>query len=97
MVSEERNVLESLPQRRKRQRYYVETIKKIRANLAKSDGLLQIKIACGNDSHICLANFRRAQGPVFPFLEKSQQLHLCQRRQTVNFIEKESAAISFFD
>ena len=91
-----RNIFTPIFHIRQSHRDDAQTIKQILAKLAMLDGLFQIKIAGRHQAYINRNVLASADAPDDALLQNAQQFHLQVRRQGVNFVEEDCAALGFF-
>src|SRR5688500_10327052 len=96
-MRQEGNVFSSVTQRRKNEGNNVQTVVQILAHLAVSDRLFQVQITRSDDPHVSPADFRRPKRTIFLLLQKSQQLHLSKHGETIDLVQKQRAAVRFFN
>src|SRR5579862_2667965 len=87
------NVVCPLPQGRNHDREYVEPVKKICAESALANHLLQILIRSSNDANINSNCARAAQSLKLAFLENSQELGLQLKRQFPDLIQEQRSLV----
>src|ERR1051326_1547838 len=94
MPVQERNIAATPPQWRQIEPEHVEAEIKIVAELPAADRFFDGAVGGGDDADVGMGDAVRAQGAESAFLQKAPKLGLIGRRQRVNFVKKERAAIS---
>ena len=86
-------VLDTFAQGGKTQGNDIEAVIQILAKFPLLNGLGEVPVRCGNDSHVGPARFVFSDPVVFPLLEQPEKLCLDFQRKLADFIQKKSAAI----
>src|SRR5580765_3646539 len=92
-IDEVRNIFPSLPQRRKRNGNYVETVIKIRAKASLFHRFIQVAIRRRDDFHVDLDGFHPSYALKLSLLEKSQELGLNFGGNIADLIEKDRSTM----
>lgn len=96
MQAERHNIFFALPNRRNTQRDDMDAVKKIFPKFPQFDKFGQILIRCRDQSEIHLLGFDRADALDTFFVKNSQNLALDAKWERIDFIKKQSAAVSRF-
>src|SRR4051794_7223535 len=96
-VREERDVFETLAQRRDLDREDIQPVVEILAHLAVDDRLLRIAIRRGDDARFDVDLLVAADAPELAFFEHAQQLDLELDRHLRDFVEEDRAALGHFE
>src|SRR5512140_502085 len=93
MRGEKWNIFTSLCKRRQLQRYDVEPIVEILAELAGNLGCVQIAMGRGNDTHVDRDRLRCTDRTHLAFLQHAQQLDLQREWHIADLVEEDGAAV----
>src|ERR1043165_6057261 len=97
-VDDERmNVFRPLAQRRELNRKHRQPVKQVLPESAELDRAFQIDIRRRYDANVSLDHFIAADARQLAVLQHAQQFHLCRQAHLADFIEKQRAAIRFFE
>src|SRR6266850_1259524 len=96
-ISQKSDIAAALAQWRNVDIKHAQSIKQILAKAALRDSALQIPVACGNHTNVCLHDPRAAQPLKFPLLQDAKQLRLGRQAHLTHFIEEQDPARGHLD
>src|SRR5215475_8635650 len=91
MGGEKRDISGALTQRRKTEGNNIQAVIQVLTKPLSLDLPLQIRIGCGNDTHICGFTFCASQRTVLAILQEPQELDLCRRTEGIHLIQEQGA------
>ena len=97
MIGQQNHIAAAFPERRQINGENIKAVKKIRTETVGENVLLQITVRRGDDSYIDIHHPRRAQRLKALFLQHAQKLYLRGGGQFAHFIQKDRAAVGFFE
>ena len=97
MVDEQRDVFAARSQRRHHDGQHVETVEKVLAKAHRLHLRSKIAVGRGDDADVDLEIARVADAPNHLVLQYAQELHLEREGQLAYFVEKQRAAVGFFE
>jgi hypothetical protein len=97
MFGEHPDVLASIAQRRNGEPDDIEAVEEVEPEPPVRDFVAQVAVRGSHDANVDAARKVLADAPQLPFLDDTQQLGLCTRRQLADFVEHQSAAVRLLE
>ena len=97
VLDQERQILETLAQRRHLDRKHVEAVEQVLAERALEDRVLEVAMRGRDDAHVAAHAAVAADALVGALLQHAQDLDLHRQRHVADLVEEQRAAVGHFE